>query len=164
MTHTIERMLDDYEQGKVSRREVLTGLSALLAVLSGGTALAAEEEKRGSSTFEARGLNHIALRVSDVDRSREFYESHLGMRVISRSGQQSCFMDCGDGNFVALFRGDRPRMDHYCYTIDDYRPAEVVAKLEAAGLGPRRRSNRVYFDDPDGLEVQLSGRRSSWPG
>ena len=32
-------------------------------------------------------------------------------------------------------------------------------RLKAAGLTPRRRSDRVYFDDPDGLEVQVAARR-----
>jgi catechol-2,3-dioxygenase len=31
-----------------------------------------------------------------------------------------------------------------------------VKTLEAAGLSPRRVSDRVYFDDPDGIEVQVS--------
>ena len=40
----------------------------------------------------------------------------------------------------------------------------VVKTLECAGLNPRRRENRVYFDDPDGLTVQIAGPRSSRPG
>ena len=35
-------------------------------------------------------------------------------------------------------------------------PHDAVARLKAAGLAPRRNGNRVYFDDPDGLEVQVT--------
>ncbi len=37
--------------------------------------------------------------------------------------------------------------------------------LKAAGLKPERHENRVYFDDPDGLTVQVSGKNdwSDWP-
>jgi hypothetical protein len=33
-----------------------------------------------------------------------------------------------------------------------------VEKLKAVGLKPRREDNRVYFPDPDGIEVQVEGR------
>ena len=47
-------------------------------------------------------------------------------------------------------------MHHYCYAIDNYEPDTTVEKLKAAGLTVRRAQNRVYFDDPDGLEVQVA--------
>ena len=46
-------------------------------------------------------------------------------------------------------------MDHYCYTISDYDADDVVKRLKAAGLEPRRQDNRVYFDDPDGHNIEL---------
>ena len=77
------------------------------------------------------------------------------MQVTSES-DLNCFMSCGPDNFVALFSSDEPEMDHYCYSIDGYDPAEAMRKLETAGLSPRRRQDRVYFEDPDGLTVQVS--------
>ena len=65
-------------------------------------------------------------------------------------------MNVGEHDFLALFRADKPAMDHYCYTIKGYTAGDAVKRLEAAALKPRRRGNRVYFDDPDGLEVQVS--------
>ena len=53
-------------------------------------------------------------------------------------------------------------MDHYCYTVPDYEAGKVVDRLKAAGLDPERHSNRVYFEDPDGLTVQLAGS-DHWP-
>ena len=44
---------------------------------------------------------------------------------------------------------------HYA---DEDEPARVVDTLTAAGLAPRRRGDRVYFDDPDGIEVQVAAR------
>ena len=32
--------------------------------------------------------------------------------------------------------------------------------LTAAKLKPRRHENRVYFDDPDGLTVQVAGKNN----
>jgi catechol 2,3-dioxygenase-like lactoylglutathione lyase family enzyme len=75
-----------------------------------------------------------------------------------REGEQNCFLTCGK-EFVALFKADKPSMNHYCYSIPRYDPDEVVKRLKDAGLSPRRRSDRVYFDDPDGLEVQVAAVR-----
>jgi catechol 2,3-dioxygenase-like lactoylglutathione lyase family enzyme len=47
-------------------------------------------------------------------------------------------------------------MNHYCIAVKDYEVAAAAATLEAEGLNPRRTQDRVYFNDPDGLTVQLS--------
>ena len=143
--------------------ERMVRIGGLVAMLAGGARAAAAEEQPAKSTSKAIGLNHVALRVTDVSRSVDFYKRHLGMRVI-RQSERNSFMDCGDDNFVALFRGEQPGLDHYCYTIRDYSPDATAERLRAAGLSPRRQENRLYFDDPDGLTVQVSGRRDSWPG
>ena len=57
---------------------------------------------------------------------------------------------------LALFRGSTPGLDHYAFAIEGYSAAAAVEKLEAAGLKAKRRGNRVYFDDPDGIEVQVT--------
>ena len=116
-----------------------------------------------TGTFRARGLNHIALRVTDVNRSREFYEKHLDLDLIRQNGETNCFLGCGD-NFVALFRSGTAGLDHYCYTIDGFDATRTMKVLQDANLKPVRRENRVYFDDPDGLTVQVSGKRDAWPG
>ena len=160
MMDVIEGTLDDVERGKISRRDAVLRLGALIATASALPAIGSEGKP--SSTFRATGLNHIALRVSDVPRSRDFYTKHLGLSVM-RESSSNAFLQCGESNFVALFGGGNPGMDHYCYTIADYKPDGVVDTLKGAGLDPRRRENRVYFSDPDGLTVQLSGTWDAWP-
>ena len=81
----------------------------------------------------------------------------LGLEVASE-GQRSCFLRCSEKNFVALFKGEKSAMNHYCYSIEDYDAKEAVEKLTEAGLKPRRSGKRVYFDDPDGLEVQIASK------
>ena len=153
MQHVIESIVDGYDRGRLTRRQLIGHLVAVAAAMS-GTAVASQSGSP-KSTFTATGLDHIALSVTDVARSRAFYEKHLGLKVMRDGGEQSCFLHCGD-NFVALFRSKEPAMHHYCYAIDDYEPGAAVEKLKAAGLTVRRAQNRVYFDDPDGLEVQVA--------
>jgi catechol 2,3-dioxygenase-like lactoylglutathione lyase family enzyme len=75
---------------------------------------------------------------------------------MSDSSPSDCFLHCGD-DFLALFRADTAGMHHYSYRVDNYDAGQTVERLKAAGLEPRRQGNRVYFEDPDGLTVQISG-------
>jgi catechol 2,3-dioxygenase-like lactoylglutathione lyase family enzyme len=129
----------------------LAGLGAAVA----GAGSAPVSAQSAGPTFEAAGLNHIALRVTDVARARDFYQKHLGLPVASQSLPGRCFLQCGP-QFVALFRGNRAGMDHYCYSVPRYDQQEAARKLRAHGLEPRLAGNRIYFSDPDGLEVQLA--------
>ena len=151
-----EEIVEQFERGGLSRRQLasrLMGLGAALAVLPG---TARGDEDRGG-TFRATGLDHVALDVRDVRRSRDFYIKHLGLEVIRESGEDNCFLGSGGGFFLTLFRGDTPGLNHYCYAIRDFDADRAEEKLKAAGLKVRRESGRIYFDDPDGIEVQVSG-------
>jgi catechol 2,3-dioxygenase-like lactoylglutathione lyase family enzyme len=158
MRETIEAMLTDYERGRLSRRQLATHLAGLAAAAVGltGPSAGAQEEPGPAPTFRSTGVDHVALRVTDVGRSRDFYVRHLGLRPTGACSGSSCFLDCGD-DFLALFRGTQPGLDHYAFAVDGYDPVQAVERLRAAGLEPDRRANRVYFPDPDGIEVQVTG-------
>lgn len=155
-TRTAEALVRAFEEGRISRRQLanrLMGLGAAMAAFPQASRAAQE----GGSTFQATGLDHIALDVTDVPRSRDFYIKHLGLEVIREEGEDSCFLGRSDGFFLTLFRGEEPGLNHYCYSIDDYDVDEAERKLKEAGLEVRRTGGRVYFQDPDGIEVQVSG-------
>lgn len=154
----IEKLVHSFEHGHTTRREMIAGLGALMAgaAFTGrASAATVTDGKADAPTFKAVGLNHIALDVTDVNRSRDWYANHLGMTVRHQSGEHNCFMDCGP-HFLALFKSSKAGMNHYCYSIKGYDAAGAVKTLEAAGLQPTRRENRVYFPDPDGLTVQVA--------
>ena len=145
MQDRIEKLVQSYEKGGLTRRQLVLGLTALVSSTATATS---------TSTFTATGLNHVALGVTDIARSRDFYTRLLGMRVSSES-EGSCFLTFGD-NFVALFRRDQAGMDHYCYSVEDYDPHKAARKLREHSLESRITGDRIYFDDPDGLTVQLA--------
>ena len=153
MYANIERMIGDFEHGRMTRRQLAGQFAALMAII-GGASRAVAGQQESASTFHAVGLNHIALNVTDISRSRDFYVKHLGLTV-SRESNSSCFLTCGE-HFVALFRSSDAGLAHYCYSIKDYNVNSAAERLKAQGLQPRIAGNRIYFDDPDGLEVQLS--------
>ena len=152
-----ETLVEEFERGLLSRRQLaarLMGLGAALGVMP-GVVNASQGE---SSTFQATGLDHVALNVSSVPRSRDFYIKHLGLKVIRDGGEDNCFLGSGDDFFLTLFKGDRPGLNHYCYAIRGYDAEQAEQKLKAAGLKPRRERNRIYFPDLDGIEVQVAGK------
>ncbi len=157
-----EELFDQYDSGGIGRRQAIMRLLSLLLVFLGGRRLAAAPET-AQTTFAATGLNHIALRVSDVARARDFYKEHLGLTIIRDNSPNFCFMASGD-NYIGFFRGDSPGLDHYCYTIDEYDADQAEARLKKAGIAHHREENRVYFRDPDDLQLQVSGKWDSWPG
>ena len=82
MENEVSRLVQRFESGQIDRRQLIAGLGSLVALVSMGQTAQAQEPE---STFEATELNHIALRVTDVLRSREFYRRHLGMTWLPES-------------------------------------------------------------------------------
>lgn len=165
-TNLAAKIVNEFEAGRLSRRQLVTrlmGLGAAVASLNSTAwaqdATESNDQPTGQgSTFQATGLDHIALNVTDVARSREFYQKHLGLRVIRGTGDDSSFLGAERDFFLALFRADQPGLNHYCYAIRDYHPGTNAQKLTDLGMSPRRTQNRVYFPDPDGITVQIAGR------
>ncbi len=159
-TNLAEKLVADFEAGKITRRQLvarLMGLGAAMA-MTADNALAQEDTKSKAPTFQATGLHHIALDVTDVPRSRDFYAEHLGLRV-TNGDDNALFMGADGEFFLTLFRADKPQLNHYCYGIKNFDTASAVAKLRAEGINPRETGGRVYFPDPDGIEVQVAGAR-----
>lgn len=155
MQTQIIRMINDFERGRMSRRQLIAHLTWLVAVGTGASKVLAQPDApkpaEASTTFQAFDLNHVALSVRDVQRSQKWYRQHLGLKTTGAEG----FLTTGKG-WLALFQGDKPGLHHYCYSIDNYDPDDAIQRLKAAGLTPKRRGGRVYFDDPDGIECQVA--------
>ena len=154
-------LVADYDRGRLSRRQLaaaLTGLGAATA-LAGRSARAGEGDEPDTPLFAGRNIDHVALSVTDAARSAAFYERHLGLKTLRADGR-SAFLGRADGGFfLALFQTDEAGLNHFCFGIDDYDPLEAARTLRAEGREVRETSGRVYFKDPDGIEVQLSAKR-----
>src|SRR5262245_29629344 len=92
MTGDVATMIEQFVAGRLTRRELVWGLTALIAAAAGASA---DAQAPPSSTFQALGLNHLALRVTDLDRSQAFYQRHLGMARIPGGSGSPRLMACG---------------------------------------------------------------------
>jgi len=148
MESMFSKMLTSYEQCKLSRRQLIQGLAALTA--------ATEAAPGAGSIFKGMALNHIAIRSTNVQRSRDFYQKHFGMPILHEE-KANCFLGLGQ-NFLTLFENQKPGLDHFCIAIEDFKAEAVMDQLNRQGLKPRRPSgtDRIYFPDPDEIEVKVS--------
>jgi catechol 2,3-dioxygenase-like lactoylglutathione lyase family enzyme len=153
----VEQLTEAFEQGALSRRELVTALVALLA---------AAEPSRADVSLAAQGktLNHVSLAVTDVERSAQFYSTVLGLKVVSRPGNGGINLGLG-GGFLGLYKLPNPgTANHFCIGVDDFDPERIAARMRDMGLQPtidRNPANRttggdqLYFNDPDKTRVQL---------
>jgi catechol 2,3-dioxygenase-like lactoylglutathione lyase family enzyme len=111
-------------------------------------------------------LNHVMIRVTDLEASDRFYGEILGLRRIPRPafdfpgswfalGAQELHL-IGDPTLSAATRVHH----HYALRIDDTMAARQA--LEAKGWtklrGPKRRPDgamQLFVTDPDGYEIEL---------
>ena len=153
MQPIVEQFVDAFTTGKISRRELIAAMSGLVVAAAAGNSPVAHGDPAGP-TFTPLGLNHIAIRVTDIARSRDFYMKHFGMTV-AHEAADNCFLNF-EGGFLTLFKGNEARMDHYCYSIRDFDVKTCAAKLREHGIEPDIQGDRIYFPDPDHLTVQLA--------
>ena len=156
MEHIISKLLQDFEQGKMNRRQLIQSL-AVAATAASATPLAAADGKG----FKAVTVNHVSYRVADYARTRDFYADLLGMKVSQDNGKQ-CYLEFGDSFIIprnARNGGQTPLVDHIAYTIDTWDKNSVEAELKRRGLNPRPDTeNSFHVKDPDGFDLQISGR------
>lgn len=155
MEQLIARLLQDFEQGKMNRRQLIRSLAV---AASAAAVPAARAEGKG---FKAVTVNHISYQVADYAKTRDFYADLLGMEVLEDTGRQ-CNM--AFGNSFLLPRNIReghtpPVVDHIAYTIENWNKDAVGEELKRRGLNPRPDTDfSFHIKDPDGFDVQIAGK------
>ena len=84
MESVIAKLLQDFEQGKMNRRQLIQSLS-IAAAATAGMAPAANA---AAKPLEALYVNHISYSVTDYAKCRDFYVGLLGMKVTEDDGKQ----------------------------------------------------------------------------
>ena len=159
MENVISKLLDDFDRGRMTRRQLIKSLVAVTAAATGVTTASGESSKG----FKAIAVNHISYQVDDYAKTRDFYADLLGMKVVGDTGTQ-CNLIIGSTNTFVIPRNapqgsTPPRIDHIAYTIENWDKNAVRAELERRGLEPRADTeNSFHVKDPNGFDVQISGK------
>jgi catechol 2,3-dioxygenase-like lactoylglutathione lyase family enzyme len=134
----------------------------------------------GDAPFEIVGIDHLVLRVRDLDRMVRFYCDVLGCQVERvqgeigltqiRAGRSLIDLVPVDGK-LGRMGGAAPgkearNLDHFCVTIDGYDEARIRAYLTARGVAIGEAGSRygaegegpsLYVSDPEDNVVELKG-------
>ena len=123
-------------------------------------------------TFAIQGLDHVVLRVADLDRAIRFYCEVLGCSEERRVESISLVQLRAGAALIDLVPAEgRPEtgagnMDHFCLRIEPFDEPALRAHLAAHGVevgdvarryGAEGHGPSLYLQDPDGNTVELKG-------
>ena len=131
-------------------------------------------------------LEHVLVLSENIEAAREFYEQAVGLRAGARpplafaghwlySGDTPCLHVADRAQYAAHAEtmglvvdaaapaGPGGAVDHIAFSAGDYDA--VIERLARAGIEPVRNDvpgggpRQLFFDDPDGLRVEINIRR-----
>ena len=131
-------------------------------------------------SIRIREIDHVVIRVKDLDRMLGFYCDVLGCSIERRKDDIGLIQLRAGRSLVDLVPADselgRPggaapgsegrNMDHLCFRLESFDEALLAAHLESHGVEPGRVTSRygaegqgpsMYVSDPDGNVVELKG-------
>src|SRR5258706_12242435 len=122
--------------------------------------------------LKTHGLLHFSLPVTDLDRSRQFYEGVLGMKVVEQSPRM-VFLQTGDdylilakGHDVMKYDTSKNTPEHHAFKVkpDEFQSSiDDLRKNVVEDLNVEDRNTLVffapqgYFLAPDGNNPELYG-------
>ncbi|MDE0030400.1 MAG: VOC family protein [Deltaproteobacteria bacterium] len=123
-------------------------------------------------------LDHVGVKVTDLDRSIRFYSDLFGFemvdrRMLGRSNVEAAAMQVGgsiifllhEASYQARSPEEHGGVDHFCLTFTDPEFREILERIEAMGVrleggvvprtGATGRSDSQYILDPDGNQIEV---------
>src|SRR5208282_1046971 len=181
----VAHKLNEYANGKISRRGLVEALTLVATTAYAGGAKAAD-----APGISMALINHISYTCPDFKQAADWYSKVFNLEQVGatdhdvalpfgKKGDQPYGVTANDVPLTHLIirtrnlnapqpnGAPRPKsqavIDHVCYTIADFNQEKVKAELNALGAGNVRNSgpNSVMASDPLGYEIQISGIAST---
>ena len=151
MEAMISRLVSRFEKGKLSRRELVQGLTAIAA--TGSTALGQE------TVLKATKVDHVSIQVTDLPRAVAFYQKIFGLRVVSEDKPNEIVRLGGGGRgaIVSLHhKAPTGIVDHFALGIENFNKDAVTQTLKGQGITTQENLDYgFYIKDPEGMNVQI---------
>ncbi len=119
-----------------------------------------------------KGLDHVVLRVADLDRAIHFYCEVLGCTEERRLESIGLVQLRAGASLIDLVLAEGApevaggNMDHFCLRIEPFDEAAIRSHLATHGVeagevarryGAEGHGPSLYLQDPDGNTVELKG-------
>jgi len=187
MESLIARLLKAFEDGKLTRRQLIQSLAlaavAAPAAAAQSTPAAPATAAAGTAPWKTVRLDHISYAVADYKRSVAFYTDLMGWVVKNDAGNQATLNINNIGEIIIRnsrrpadsssngqpARGDRPPLtgviNHVSWGVQPWNTEAVEAELKRRGLSPRPDMvgddfKSFHVLDPDGWDLQISNQTS----
>lgn len=119
--------------------------------------------------IEFKGLNHITLRVNNIEKAEQFYSELLGFKIEKKMGRSMTVYRIGKDSLVLVEaeteydKSSRDyRVDHFGFFVDTPEQIDELAvffrEQEVTILsGPSNRKNGrfIFISDPDGNMIEI---------
>lgn len=152
MQHTIETLVRQFEQGRLTRRQLVQGLLVVAA-----SPLLAQDRPAGA--FRATGIDHVQITVSDLKATQQFYEKLFGVtgKLTSPTQLSLALGTAGDTVSVHSESGPIKPIDHFGITVENLSPDAALATIERVvpGTKAQKQGDSVFMIGPEGVRVQL---------
>lgn len=120
--------------------------------------------------FNPSGINHITIRVNDIERAEAFYGDILGFELVRKMGKSMAVYRVGAEDTIVLVEAETSydtssrdyRVDHFGFYLEseekvdemaDYFREKEVSVL--SGPANRKRGRFVFISDPDGNMLEF---------
>jgi catechol 2,3-dioxygenase-like lactoylglutathione lyase family enzyme len=118
-------------------RSLIAGSTLLSGLVMMPLAMHSSAQQNDAAPIVVSGLHSFELRVSDVERSIEFYQGLFGSPVIIRMGN-SVSLQIGDGPqhyTLAPTRGEeQPHISHFALSVPDFNLFDLQRRLSDHGI------------------------------
>ena len=151
METIIQGLVNRFEKGALSRRELVQALTMLTA--AGGAASAQE------TGIKAAKIDHVSIQVSDLPRSIAFYEKMFGLTVMSEDKPNE-IVRLGSGKILVSLHHKSPTglVDHFAIGVEKFNREAVTRELKEKGANPEDNLDAgFHIKDPEGISVQIVG-------
>jgi catechol 2,3-dioxygenase-like lactoylglutathione lyase family enzyme len=152
----ITELVNQFERGALTRRQLIQGLATLVA--AGVTSPAAAQK----SGLKGTGIDHTSVLVTDLQRSAEFYQRIFGLTPVSEDKPNRILrLGAGgsgvDSTIVSLRQQDpKGLIDHFAISVEQFNRDAVTQVLKQHGLTPEQNIEfGFHIKDPDGAVVQI---------
>ena len=116
-----------------------------------------------------REIDHVVLRVKDMQRMVRFYAEVLGAEFVAHRPEFNMTHLRAGSSMIDPVAGDAGagrNMDHFCLRVEPFDEAAILAHLKSHGValgetrtryGAEGNGVSIYLTDPEGNQVELKG-------
>jgi glyoxalase/bleomycin resistance protein/dioxygenase superfamily protein len=151
----IDKLFDHYDCGHLSRRELLSALALV------GFTSATINAQTQAAAVTSTTLNHLQLRVKDLEQSLDFYSRLLDAKKTREPNPQTTWgLVMAGASVVLLKSADRQGIDHFGVGIERFDPERIHTAIKRnlpnsdAYITADRTAVSVH--DPNGILVQIA--------